>query len=104
MSPCLANELERLGVEDALRAAGAKPGEEILLGAHSFTLPTAGPAGAGRVRVGVFGGEFDPPHLAHVAVARAARDQLALDRRAGRSGRRATASRGIRDAGRDAAT
>jgi nicotinate-nucleotide adenylyltransferase len=32
------------------------------------------------VRVGVFGGEFDPPHLAHVAVARAARDQLALDR------------------------
>ena len=34
----LANELERLGVEDALRAAGAKPGEEILLGAHSFTF------------------------------------------------------------------
>jgi nicotinate-nucleotide adenylyltransferase len=32
------------------------------------------------VRVGVFGGEFDPPHLAHVAVARVARDQLALDR------------------------
>ena len=23
---------------DALRAAGAKPGEEILLGAHSFTF------------------------------------------------------------------
>ena len=34
----LANELERLGVDDALRAAGAKPGEEILLGAHSFTF------------------------------------------------------------------
>jgi nicotinate-nucleotide adenylyltransferase len=32
------------------------------------------------VRVGVFGGEFDPPHLAHVTVARVARDQLALDR------------------------
>jgi nicotinate-nucleotide adenylyltransferase len=32
------------------------------------------------VRVGVFGGEFDPPHLAHLAVARTARDQLALDR------------------------
>jgi nicotinate-nucleotide adenylyltransferase len=32
------------------------------------------------VRVGVFGGEFDPPHLAHVAVVRAARDQLELDR------------------------
>ncbi len=32
------------------------------------------------MRVGVFGGEFDPPHRAHLAVARAARDQLALDR------------------------
>jgi nicotinate-nucleotide adenylyltransferase len=32
------------------------------------------------VRVGVFGGEFDPPHRAHLAVARAARDQLRLDR------------------------
>ena len=32
------------------------------------------------MRVGVFGGEFDPPHLGHLAVVRAARDQLALDR------------------------
>ena len=32
------------------------------------------------MRVGVFGGEFDPPHRAHVAVARLARDQLGLDR------------------------
>jgi len=32
------------------------------------------------VRVGVFGGEFDPPHLGHLAVVRAARDQLGLDR------------------------
>ena len=32
------------------------------------------------MRIGVFGGEFDPPHLGHLAVARAARDQLALDR------------------------
>ncbi|HWI80636.1 nicotinate (nicotinamide) nucleotide adenylyltransferase [Ramlibacter sp.] len=30
-------------------------------------------------RVGVFGGAFDPPHLAHAAVARAAVDQLRLD-------------------------
>ncbi len=30
-------------------------------------------------RVGVFGGAFDPPHLAHAALARAAVDQLALD-------------------------
>jgi nicotinate-nucleotide adenylyltransferase len=30
-------------------------------------------------RVGVFGGAFDPPHLAHVALAHAAVDQLQLD-------------------------
>jgi nicotinate-nucleotide adenylyltransferase len=30
-------------------------------------------------RIGVFGGAFDPPHLAHVALARAAVDQLQLD-------------------------
>jgi nicotinate-nucleotide adenylyltransferase len=30
--------------------------------------------------VGVFGGSFSPPHLAHLAVAEAARDQLELDR------------------------
>lgn len=31
-------------------------------------------------RLGVFGGTFDPPHRGHLAVALAARDQLALDR------------------------
>lgn len=30
-------------------------------------------------RIGVFGGAFDPPHLAHVALARAALEQLQLD-------------------------
>jgi nicotinate-nucleotide adenylyltransferase len=29
---------------------------------------------------GLFGGSFDPPHLAHLALARAALDQLGLDR------------------------
>jgi GTP-binding protein len=37
----LTAELERLGVESALRAAGAKPGDEILLGAHSFSFQPA---------------------------------------------------------------
>ncbi len=32
------------------------------------------------MKVGVFGGTFDPPHLGHVALAHAARDQLKLDR------------------------
>jgi nicotinate-nucleotide adenylyltransferase len=30
-------------------------------------------------RVGVFGGQFDPPHNGHLRVLRAARDQLGLD-------------------------
>ena len=29
---------------------------------------------------GIFGGRFDPPHVGHLALARAAREQLALDR------------------------
>jgi nicotinate-nucleotide adenylyltransferase len=35
-------------------------------------------AGA-TTRLGVFGGAFDPPHVAHVALARAAAEQLQLD-------------------------
>lgn len=31
-------------------------------------------------RIGVFGGTFDPPHLGHVAVARAAAETVGLDR------------------------
>ncbi|MFM8866012.1 MAG: nicotinate (nicotinamide) nucleotide adenylyltransferase [Limnohabitans sp.] len=34
---------------------------------------------SGPRRIGVFGGAFDPPHLAHVALLCAAIDQLALD-------------------------
>jgi len=40
-------------------------------------LTSAAP-GAGQ-RLGVFGGAFDPPHLAHVALAQAALEQLQLD-------------------------
>jgi nicotinate-nucleotide adenylyltransferase len=37
------------------------------------------PASSGGVRVAFFGGSFDPPHLGHVAVARAAVQSLDLD-------------------------
>lgn len=37
------------------------------------------PSGEGK-RIGVFGGAFDPPHRAHVALAQAALAQLELDR------------------------
>ena len=36
-------------------------------------------AGTAPRRLGVFGGAFDPPHIAHVALARAALEQLNLD-------------------------
>ena len=44
------------------------------MGADVSSSPTAH-----RLRVGVFGGAFDPPHNAHVALAHAALAQLALE-------------------------
>lgn len=34
----------------------------------------------GRPRIGLLGGTFDPPHVGHVAIAEACRDELGLDR------------------------
>ncbi len=44
-----------------------------LTASHALAADPTGP------RVGMFGGAFDPPHIAHVALARAAVDQLRLD-------------------------
>ncbi len=43
------------------------------------TVSHASTAEPGVCRLGVFGGAFDPPHLAHVALVEAAIAQLALD-------------------------
>lgn len=42
-------------------------------------MPPA-PEGAAPLRLGIFGGTFDPPHVGHVAVARDVADALHLDR------------------------
>ena len=34
---------------------------------------------AKKERIGIFGGTFDPPHVAHLALAEWAREQLKLD-------------------------
>ena len=33
-----------------------------------------------RLRVGLLGGSFDPPHIGHLILAEEARDQLGLDK------------------------
>ena len=43
------------------------------------TAPHAAPTDASQ-RIGLFGGAFDPPHMAHHALAQAAVQQFALDR------------------------
>jgi nicotinate-nucleotide adenylyltransferase len=45
-----------------------------------ITMDSMAPTGSPATRVAFFGGSFDPPHLGHLAVARAACSALRLDR------------------------
>lgn len=45
----------------------------------SATIGAATAQGQPPKRIGVFGGAFDPPHVAHLAIAKAALEQLGLD-------------------------
>lgn len=57
-------------------ATGSEPGTpKVRTGSSAGDAGTAG----GRRRIGLLGGTFDPVHVAHLALARAALEHLALD-------------------------
>ncbi len=57
---------------------GSSAEGHVGVGRAPATKARGAKAGAGR-RIGLFGGTFDPPQLAHLALARCARDALPLD-------------------------
>lgn len=59
--------------------AGSAAGQGAAPGATVAAPPGAASDPRGSRRIGLFGGAFDPPHLAHAALAAAAIDQLQLD-------------------------
>jgi nicotinate (nicotinamide) nucleotide adenylyltransferase len=62
--------LARWGVVNAI-SAGVKPGGRVRIGHTEWS---------GRMRIGVLGGTFDPPHLAHLILAQEALQALDLSK------------------------
>ena len=67
--PPAPDELERI-----LKGAGAREGT------RSSSATTRCSSGADTLRIALFGGAFDPPHVGHVAVARARKEQFDVER------------------------
>src|SRR5690349_12028565 len=59
-----------------MRHHGFRQGEKVLAAARGLVLPPHAPG----MRIGLFGGTFDPPHEAHLSAALLAMKRLDLDR------------------------
>jgi len=62
------------------RARPRRPTAALRVTGVGADRPQGAPAAPGRPRIGLLGGTFDPPHVGHVAIAEACRDELRLDR------------------------
>ena len=68
---------KKMGIEEALFAKGAKNGDEVRIADVSFDLYST--KEVGKMKVGIFGGTFDPVHLGHISCAEFACQTIDLD-------------------------